>query len=96
MINREMRTAYLLTYESPKDEYGQMHTGDPGKVPVEVVFKIQSQAEVNNPNYVDIQAIVLTKDSRPSEGDELEIDNKIFYIKYIIPGKYRQLLLCYK
>lgn len=48
---------------------------------------------VNNPKYVDVDVIALTKDNTVTDSNQVMKDGIPYNIKWIIPGKYNQLFL---
>lgn len=94
MINREWQTVNLLTYSTTVDEYGQFRTNTPTSKDIEMVVKIFAQTEVDNPKYVNIEKIGITKEKNISTENEIKIDNQLYVVRFIIPsGKYYQILM---
>ena len=94
VINRQWENIYKLSYDNTTDEYGQLRQFEAEPEMVSVVWKQFDQKNVSNPNYVDIDVIVLTV-ADIKVGDQLIHDGKIYDVKYIIPGKYTQVFLKY-
>ena len=94
MINREYRPVTIITYENGIDEYGQKRKKNKTERTTEMVVKINSQVNVNDPRYIDCDYIGITKDKDIKDTDTCSFDNKNCNIKYIIPsGKYNQILI---
>ena len=61
---------------------------------VEMVCKVYSQMDVDNPKYNSIELLGITKDKDISTENEIKINNQIYVVKYVIPsGKYYQILM---
>ena len=86
MINREWQDVQVLTYSDELDEYGQKRQGTPTVRIVEMVCKIYSQSNVDDPRYVDVDVIGLTKDKDITDENVIIIGDEKFNIKYVIPS----------
>jgi len=86
MINREWQDVQVLTYSDDLDEYGQKRQGTPTVRIVEMVCKIYSQSNVDDPRYVDVDVIGLTKDKDITDENVIIIGDEKFNIKYVIPS----------
>ena len=91
-INRDWIIVKKLTYTNELDEYGQKRQSEPTQSDLKVVWKLNNQFNVSDPNYVDVDVIALTKDEINDSNQVLK-DNIKYNIKWIIPGKYNQLFL---
>ena len=86
MINREWQDVQVLTYSDDLDEYGQKRQGEPTVRVVEMVCKIYSQTNVEDPRYVDVDVIGLTKDKQITTDNVLIVGDEKFNVKYVIPS----------
>ena len=87
MINREWEDVQVLSYSDEPDEYGQKRQGAHISRTVKMVVKIYSQTnEFNDPKYVDVDLIGLTKDKDITDKNELIIDDVKYIVKYVIPS----------
>lgn len=94
MLNREYKTVQIISYSSVVDSYGQQHTQQSSTRNVEMVCKIYSQSNVQDPRYINIEMIGITKDKSITTSNSVVIDGEKFCVKYIIPsGKYNQVLM---
>lgn len=82
-----------LTYSDELDEYGQQRQSEPTISDVKVIWKLNDQMNVNNPDYVDVDVILLTKDNSVSDSNQIMRGSDKYNIKKIIPGKYNQIFL---
>ena len=94
MINREYQPVKIVTFKDGTDEYGQKRKKIESERTTEMVVKINSQINVNDPRYIDCDYIGITKDKDIKDTDTCSFDNKNCNIRYIIPsGKYNQILM---
>lgn len=94
MINREYIPVSIITYEDKVDEYGQKKITVSNKRTADMVIKIYSQTNVADPRYVDCDYIGITKEKDITDSNNIEFQNIICNIKYIIPTpKYTQVLM---
>jgi len=92
-INRDWIYVTKLTYTNTLDEYGQKRQEVPVQSDLKVIWKLYNQVNVNNPTFVDIDVICLTKDDSVTNKNQIVKDNEIYNVMQIIPGKYNQLFL---
>lgn len=93
MINREMKSVYLVSFTSGTDKYGQKRNNGETKDVIEMAVKIYSQTNVSDIRYNDIELIGLTK-TAVKDSQQIEIDSVRYQISYIIPsGRYTQVLM---
>ena len=92
VINRDWIVVKKLTYTNELDEYGQKRQNAPTESDLKVVWKLNNQMNVDNPKYVDIDVIALTKDE-VTDSNQVKKDNDKYDVKWVIPGKYDQLFL---
>lgn len=93
LIQREWMWVKMLTYSDSLDEYGQQRQSEPTISNIKVIWKLNDQMNVNNPDYVDVDVILLTKDNSVSDSNQIMRGNDKYNIKKIIPGKYNQIFL---
>ena len=102
MINRDMVTAVVTTLSGATaniSAYGvpQPVTDQQGKVvtrDIQIYKKIYSQVNVEDPRYVDVDEIALTKDRDVTTKDRLTVDGVTYAVSYVIPSRrYYTLLL---
>lgn len=93
MINREMKSVYLVSFTSGTDKYGQKRNNGETKDVIEMAVKIYSQTNVSDIRYNDIELIGLTK-TAVKDSQQIEIDSVRYQISYVIPsGRYTQVLM---
>lgn len=97
MINRDWQEATVTTLSGAVEyinEWGEP-TVPPGQErTIQVYKKIYTQQNVNDPRYVDVDEIALTKDKDVTLSDVLAIAGKSYAVKYIVPSpRYNTLLL---
>lgn len=80
-------------YDYVVDEYGQfMYSTAPRTA--DIAFKVYAQQNVQDPRYVDVEAIGLTKDTSIVPGEVVCLAQGDFRVKYVIPtGRWQQLML---
>lgn len=94
MINREWKTVQVITFSNELDEYGQKRQGSSTSRDIQMVCKIYTQNNVDDPKYVDVDMLGLTKETNITDANQIEIDNVKYNIKYIIPsGRLTQILM---
>jgi len=94
MLNREVKKVSVLTYTNTKDAYGQKRQGTPASRDTEMVLKIYSQSNVQDPRYVDIEKIGITKDFNISTANQIVDGTDKYNVCFTIPsGKYLQVLM---
>lgn len=94
MINREMRKAYVLTYDNSLDEYGQPNKGTPTERPIELTFKLFNHSKVDDIRFNDVTHIALTNDRNINDANKIRIDNNDYSIMFVnADGRLVQLLL---
>ena len=93
VINRQWEVVHLLSFGG-KDAYGQLKidNSEAHSEPISVIWKIFKQANVTNPNYADVDVIVLTVADVTDENQILK-DGVRYNVKFVIPGKYNQVFL---
>lgn len=93
MINREMKSVYLVSFTSGTDKYGQKRNNGETKDVIEMAVKIYSQTNVSDIRYNDIELIGLTN-TAVKDSQQIEIDSVRYQISYVIPsGRYTQVLM---
>ena len=93
-ITRELQSATIKTYGTTVDAYGQLEQGTPTTRTADIAFKIYGQQNVQDPRYVDVEAVGLTKDTSIVPGEVISFAQGDFRVKYVIPsGRWTQLML---
>lgn len=99
-INRELQSATVTGYAhesaSPYnlsvDTYGQLEAGIPRTI--SIAAKPYSQQNVQDPRYVDVEMVGLTKDTSIAPGEVVSLAQGDFRVKYVIPtGRWQEVLL---
>lgn len=92
-ITRELQSATIKTYGTTVDRYGQPEQSDVTRT-ADIAFKIYAQQNVQDPRYVDVEAVGLTKDTSIVPGEVISFAQGDFRVKYVIPsGRWIQLML---
>ena len=105
MINNEMRTVTIKHFLETLNDYGEkvLSTDSTTKakdtkdsindVTAEMMVKQYSQTNVQDPRFVDVQYIGLTK-AAISINEVVSIDGTDYMVLYVIPsGRYTQVML---
>lgn len=93
-INRDWKKVYILSYIDEIDEYGQLRQNEPTKTEIEMFYRLYNQSNTDNPLYIDVDMIGLTKCSTITNKNEIEIDGSNYSVKYVIPsGRFYQILM---
>lgn len=86
MINRELKNVTVKSYSATPDAYGQMDTGTATSTKtIQAVVKVNNRTNVQDIRYLDIDIVVLSKES-VTVSDRLEIDGVNYQISSIIPA----------
>lgn len=74
------------------DAYGQLEAGLPRSI--ELSVKLYSQQNVDDPRYVDVDLVGLTKDTSIVPGEVISLAQGDYRVKYVIPtGRWTELML---
>lgn len=93
-ITREFQSATVKQYGLTVDAYGQLEQGTPVTRAADIAFKLYSQANVQDPRYVDVEMIGLTKDTSIAPGEVITFAQGDFRVKYVIrSNRWQQLML---
>lgn len=93
-ITRELQSATIKTYGLTVDTYGQLEQGTPTTRQADIAFKVYAQQNVQDPRYVDVEAVGLTKDTSIVPGEVISFAQGDFRVKYVIPtGRWQELML---
>ena len=93
-ITRELQSATIKAYGLTTDSYGQLEQGTPTERTADIAFKIYAQNNVQDPRYVDVEAVGLTKDKSIVPGEVISFAQGDYRVKYVIPtGRWYQLML---
>ena len=94
MINREWQKVKVVTFSDELDKYGQKRQGESTEREIEMVVKIYTQSNVEDPKYVDVDMIGITKDKDITDANQIEIGDDRYNVKFIIPsGRYCQVFM---
>lgn len=96
MIQRELQSATVKAYGLTVDDYGQLEQGTPVTRTVEMTVKIYSQQNVQDPRYVDIEMIGLTKDTSIVPGEVVSLAQGDYRVRYVVPTPRWQEILMVK
>lgn len=81
------------SYDYVVDSYGQL-VPDARTRTADVAFKLYSQQNVQDPRYVDVEAVGLTKDTSIVPGEVITFAQGDFRVKYVIPtSRWTELML---
>lgn len=86
-LNREFKPITVRTYETGTDEYGAINQGSYSDRTIEGAVFLNSQANVQDPRYINVTYIMITKDKSLTDANLVLHNNKEYPIKYIIPSK---------
>lgn len=91
-IQRELQSATVRGYTMNVDAYGQLEAGLPRSI--ELSVKLYSQQNVDDPRYVDVELVGLTKDTSIVPGEVISLAQGDYRVKYVIPaGRWTELML---
>lgn len=95
MINRELRPALLLTYDSDIDDYGQVKQNPPiEQREIEATLRIYQHSKVEDVRFNDVTHIALTLDKDITEANRLQIGSTLYSIEFVNPeGRMTQVFL---
>lgn len=94
MINRELRQAYVLSYDDTLDEYGQPNMGEPKKRECEVTLRIYRHTREEDIRFNDVTHISLTPDKTITDSNKIEINGEIYDVQFINPdGRLAEVFL---
>ena len=93
-ITRELQRATIKAYGLTTDTYGQLEQGTPTTRTADIAFKIYAQQNVQDPRYVDVEAVGLTKDKSIVPGEVISFAQGDYRVKYVIPAaRWTELML---
>lgn len=91
-IQRELQSATVKGYTMNVDAYGQLEAGLPRSI--ELSVKLYSQQNVQDPRYVDVELVGLTKDKSIVPGEVISLAQGDYRVKYVVPtGRWTELML---
>lgn len=94
MINNEWQKAIYTEFIEVPDSYGQQHKSIGQERNIEVVVKNYNRTNVNDPRFIEVTDIALTKEKELKPGNNIIINNNKYYILFIIySNRLNQLLL---
>lgn len=92
MVNRELHKVIYRVFDDTKDDYGQLKQSFED-TEIEMMIKIQSQVNVEDPRFVDVDSIGISRELLVA-GNKIIDGDKVYLIKYVIPSsRYKQALL---
>ena len=92
MVNRELHKVKYRVFDDTKDDYGQLKQSFED-TEIEIMIKIQSQVNVEDPRFVDVDSIGISRELLVA-GNKIIDGDKVYLIKYVIPSsRYKQALL---
>lgn len=92
MINRELKQVTYRAFDNTKDAYGQLKQSYTD-TDIEMMIKIQTQFNVEDPRFVDIDCVGISRELLEA-GNKIIDGDKIYLIKYVIPSsRFQQALL---
>ena len=93
-ITRELQRATVKAYGLSVDAYGQLEQGTPTTRTADIMFKVYAQNNVQDPRYVDVEAVGLTKDKSIVPGEVISFAQGDYRVKYVIPtSRWQELML---
>ena len=101
MINRELQSVTIKAfahessapYDLAVDEYGQLTYSQTTRS-AQMMTKIYSQQNVQDPRYVDVEMVGLTKDTSIVPGEVVSLASGEYRVKYVVPtGRWQEILL---
>lgn len=93
MINREWQTVKVITFATGLDEHGQIRQLGSSNVDEEMIVKPYNQSNSNNPIFLEVTLVALTKNHLINTENQIEIDNRRYNILYVIPSKKYSILM---
>lgn len=91
-ITRELQSATITANTTTTDAYGQIVPG--AERTADIAFKIFAQNNVQDPRYVDVEAVGLTKDKSIVPGEVISFAQGDYRVKYVLAtGRWTQLML---
>ena len=92
-ITRELQSATIKTYGSSVDDYG-VPVLDGNTRTADIAFKVYTQQSVQDPRYVDIEMVGLTKDTSIVPGEVISLAQGDYRVRYVLETtRWRELLL---
>lgn len=94
MIHRELQSATVKSYGLTVDDYGQLEQKPPVTRTADIMVKISMQQNVQDPRYLDIEMVGLTKDTSIVPGEVISLAQGDYRVKYVVPtSRWQELLL---
>lgn len=92
MINRELQTVIIKQFAETLNDYGEKELSETTST-AEMMIKQSSRSNVEDPRFVDVEYIGLTK-ADISVNNVVEFDGIDHMVLYVIPsGKYTQVMM---
>lgn len=95
MINNEMETVALLSYDSTIDGYGQVRKGSATSTNIKAFVKLYSQNSTSDPRYIDVELILLTKAIVTTQ-NMIQYNSVKYDIVRVTPSRRYNEVLCKK
>lgn len=95
MINRELITVQLLTYDDSTDDYGQPKVNTPSKRTIEItVPKLYKHSAVEDIRFNEVEYSSLTFEKSITDANKILYDEKIYSICFVnSEGRLSQVFL---
>ncbi len=94
MINRKSAAVDVISYTVGLDEYGQKRQLGETKRTIKMMIQLFSQKNTDDPRYVAVDTIGLTKDLGITDANVIEYNNIKYQVLYVIPSsRYNQILM---
>lgn len=94
MINRELRSAAVITFDDYIDEYGQPNKGAATERSIELTLRLYQHKQVEDIRFTDVTHIALTQDRAITDADHIRVDDKEYSIEFVNgEGRLVQLFL---
>ena len=86
MIQREWQSVTRRVFKDGTNDYGQLRKLGYDDYTIKMVVKIYTQTSTENPRFLDVDLLGLTKDTVEC-GDQIIIGTKKYDVKYTIPSE---------
>lgn len=96
MINRDLKSVTLLTYNQTLDEYGQLRQDTPTETTIEMAVYDYKHTAYDNMLFEKVELIGITKHSAVTEQNVIRIDTVDYNIASVIKSKRFTEVFLYK
>ena len=94
MINNEMKTITIKTFQKGSNKYGQVRQGDYNVRYAEMVIKPYRILNTSDIRYSEVTNIGLTADKAITDSDQILFDGVTYNVLYIVPsGRLHQIFM---